>query len=236
MTTFEGTYDRALRRVFKILNPIKKTIMNTNCEVHLFINEHSIDLLHKYAYKDERAFFNFYIDDINDGAVWVDQDFNSSNHFYNPFKNRGLYGRRSAMDLALEYYDRALVFWADGNRHRSMFFFGAAIHIIQDVTIPQHASIRLLGDHKQYENYIKKTYNNVAVFKARKAPYILDSIKDYVRFNSRVALKVYRKFKDIKKDDERHYRIARCNISLSMRTSAGAMIMFYKDILDMKNQ
>lgn len=236
MATFERTYNRALRRVFKILNPIKKSIMNTKCEVHLFINEHSIDLLDKYAYEDEHAFFTSYLDDINEGAVWVDQDFNSSNHFYNPFKDRGLYGRRSAMDLALEYYDKALWFWENGNRSRSMFFFGAAIHIIQDVTIPQHANIRLLGDHKQYENYIKKTYNNVAVFKARKAPYLLDNIRDYVRFNSRLALKVYRKFRSIKKSDERHYRIARCNISLSMRTSAGAMIMFYKDISDMKIQ
>ena len=232
MDSFEATYNKALRRVFKILNPLKKTIMHTDCAVHLYLNDHAINLLRKYDYEEEYRFFSSYIDDISEGAVWVDQDFNSSNHFYSPLKKRGLYGRRSAMDLAIEYYDKATNFWNEGNHHRSMFFFGAAVHIIQDVTIPQHASIRLLGDHRQYETYIKKTYKNAPVFKARKAPYLLDNIRDYVRFNSRVALKVYRKFKDIEKDENRYYRIARCNISLSMRTSAGAMIMFYDDIFN----
>ncbi len=200
---FETSYNRALKRVFRILNPLKKTIISTQCEVHKYMNE---------------------------GTVWVDQDFNSSNHFYNPYKKRGLYGRQSAMDLALEYYENAIKLWELGDKNKSLFNFGAAIHIIQDVTIPKHANIRLLDDHRQYENYIKKTYEYKDTFKAKKEPYMLDSIEDYVRFNSRVAIKVYRKFKYIKDDENRYYRVARCTLPLSMRTSAGAMIMFYNDI------
>lgn len=232
MASFESGYNRALRRVFKILNPIKKTIIRTHCEVHKYINENSILLLDKYEYKDQYEFFSSFLHDMNLGTVWVDQDFNSSNHFYNPYKDRGLYGRRSAMDLASEYYSDAIKFWNEGEKNKSLFFFGAAIHIIQDVTIPQHANIRLLDDHRQYENYIKKTYENVGIFRAKKAPYVLNSIEDYVRFNSRVALKVYRRFKDIDKNKYRYYRIARCNVPLAMRTSAGAMMMFYNDIND----
>lgn len=232
MASFESGYNRALRRVFKILNPFKKSIMCTDCEVHLYINKHSINLLRSYNYDEEHDFFDSYIDDINEGAVWVDQDFNSSNHFYSPVKDRGLYGRRSAMDLAVEYYEKSLKLWDKGNIDMSMFYLGAAVHMIQDVTIPQHANIRLLGDHRKYENYIKRMYNKAPIFKAKKPPYLLDSMRDYVRFNSRVARRVYRKFRGIKKDENRFYRIARCNITLSMRTTAGAMVMFYREVFD----
>jgi phospholipase C len=228
---FESAYNRVLRRLFRILNPFKKTIIQTHCEVHKYINKHSISLLEKFDYKDEHEFFSFYLQDMNEGTVWVDQDFNSSNHFYNPYKDRGLYGRRSAMDLAIEYYDNALELWNKGDKNKSLFYFGAAIHIIQDLTIPQHSNIRLLDDHRQYENFIKKTYQYVSVFKAKNKPYMLDNIEDYVRFNSRVAIKIYKKFSNIKKDENRYYRVAKCTIPLSMRTSAGAMIMFYNEIL-----
>lgn len=99
------------------------------------------------------------------------------------------------------------------------------------MTIPQHANIRLLDDHRQYESFIKKTYNYLEILRAKKEPYMLDSIRDYVRFNSRIAIKVYRKFKYIKNDEKRYYRIARCTLPLSMRTSAGAMILFYNEII-----
>lgn len=228
---FELNYNRVLKRFFRILNPLKKTIIHTHCKVHKYINEHSISLLDKYNYRDEYNFFSSYLKDINEGTVWVDQDFNSSNHFYNPYKKRGLYGRRSALDLGLEYYENAKRLWNEGDKHKSLFYFGAAIHIIQDVTIPQHANIRLLDDHRQYENYIKRTYTYVGVFKAKKEPYMLDNIEDYVRFNSRIAIKVYRRFKNIKKDEHRYYKVARCTLPLAMRTSAGAMIMFYNQVI-----
>ncbi len=37
-----------------------------------------------------------YINDINAGVVWADQDLKSSNHFYNPYTNKGLYGNSNA--------------------------------------------------------------------------------------------------------------------------------------------
>lgn len=235
ITGFEVTYNKILKRFFRILNPLKKTIINTQCEVHKYINKHSIFLLNKYDYKDEYHFFYSYLSDMNSGTVWVDQDFNSSNHFYNPYKKRGLYGRKSALDLALEYYEDAVRLWREGNKNKSLFYFGASIHIIQDLTIPQHANIRLLDSHRQYENYIKRTYTYMGIFKAKQAPYILNSIEDYVNFNSKFAIKIYEQFKNIKNNENRYYKIAKSTIPISMRTSAGAMLMFYNQTILNKN-
>jgi phospholipase C len=178
----------------------------------------------------EYNFFNYYISDINKGAVWADQDFKSTNHFYNPYKKKGLYGRKNAMDLGVDYYLKAINLWEGSKFNKSMFYLGAALHITQDMTIPQHANIRLLDNHRQYENYVKYTFKKLDDFNVEKGAYLLDSIENYIKFNARVALKIYKKFKSIQNDEERFFRVTKCSLPLAKRTTAGAMIMFYKDI------
>lgn len=234
MDFWESTYDNLLNTVFSIINPIKKTIINTHCKVHIFINYKALNLLKNDRFLDEYNFFSSFIDIINEGAVWADQDFKSTNHFYNPYKKKGLYGRKSAMDLGIGYYSKAIQNWIRGEFDKSLFYLGAALHIIQDMTVPQHANIRLLDDHRQYEDFIKDTYKHIKEFDVKNGAYILNSIENYIRFNSRVALKIYKKHKEISDDKIRFFRIARCGVPLAIRTTAGALIMFYNMIFPCK--
>lgn len=227
---FETTYDYFLKTVFGIVNPVKKSIIKTQCNVHKFINIKALKILKNDNFMNEYNFFTSYIYYINEGAVWADQDFKSTNHFYNPYKKKGLYGRRSAMELGVDYYSKAIDLWAIGEFNKSLFYLGAALHIIQDMTIPQHANIRLLDSHKQYETFVKRTYRYVSEFQVNTGAYLLDSIENYIRFNARIALKTYKRFKHISEDEERYYRVARCGLPLSKRTTAGAMVMFYRDV------
>lgn len=230
MNKRESAYNFILRNTFRLINPIKKSIMTTQCEVHIFINNFALDILKNDNYKEQFKFFKSYIKDLNEGAVWADQDFKSSSHFYNPNKKRGLYGNSSAMDLAVDYYNLSLNLWKERKFNKSAFYLGAALHLIQDMTIPQHANIRLLDNHKQYETYIKRTYRYVEDFHVTSGVRLLKSIEDYIRFNTRVSIRIYRRFKSIRNDEERYYRISKCGLPLAMRTTAGAMVMFYNDI------
>ncbi len=227
----ETIYNHVLKIVFGIANPIKKSIIKTQCKVHKSINIDALKILRNDKYLAEYNFFSSYILDMNEGTVWADQDFKSSNHLYNPYKKRGLYGRKSAMDLAIEYYSKAINLWEKGQFNKSLFYLGAALHIIQDMTIPQHANIRLLDNHRQYESYIKRTYKYLNDFKIEKGAYLLSSIEDYIKFNTRVAIKIHNKFKVISDNENRYYRIAKCALPLAKMTTAGAMVMFYEDIL-----
>lgn len=232
MEQFEASYNKVLNTIFSITNPFKKLIIKTQCEVHKFINQQALLILKNDKYYREYEFFKKFIKDINEGAVWADQDYRSSNHFYNPFKKKGLYGRKDALELCLEYYEEALGYWKKEKVKKSMFYIGAALHLIQDMTVPQHANIRLLDNHRQYENYIKRTYDYMKEFKVDKGTYILDSMEDYIRFNARVAIRIYKHFKDIKDEEERFYRIARCGLPLAQRTTAGALTIIYKDLFN----
>ncbi len=226
----ELTYNYILKNTFRLINPVKKSIMKTKCEVHKFINISSIRVLEKDGYLNEHNFFKSYITDINNGVVWADQDFKSSSHFYNPSKKRGLYGSESAMDLAIDYYEKALGFWITNEINKSLFYLGATVHLIQDMTIPHHANIRLLDNHKQYESYIKKTYRNIEHFHIENGTRLFNSVEDYIRFNTRVSIRIYKKFSKIKNKELRHSEMSKCGLPLAIRTTAGAMVMFYNDI------
>jgi len=226
----ESTYGFLLTKILALINPVKKSIKKTECIVHVYLNNKALNILLNDGYMNECNLFKSYIEDLNKGVVWADQDFKSSNHFYNPIKRKGLFGRKNAMDLALNYHEKALKYWSMKKYNKAMFYFGATLHLIQDMTVPQHANIRLLDNHHQYEKFVSRAYQNVNEFKIESGAYLLDSVRDYIRFNSRVAIKIYNKFKNIKDDDTRLYRTTRCCLPLAIRTTAGAMVLFYREI------
>lgn len=234
MNLIESTYGKALRLSFAILNPFKKAVIRTQCKVHKFINIIALDILKNDHYLKEYDFYLHFIDPINEGAVWADQDFKSSGHMYNPYTKKGLYGRKNAMDYAKKYYKKATDLWNIGEEEKALFYFGAALHILQDMTIPQHANVRLLDSHRQYENFVKKTYRYIKEFKAGQGAYILDSIEEYIRFNARTAIKVYKKFKILEDDETRFYKVSSCILPLSQRTTAGCMVTFYNEVIKKK--
>lgn len=231
MSLFESAYGNFLRISFAMINPLKKSVIKTQCKVHKFINFTALNILKNDNFIKEYSLFDEYLDSINEGAVWADQDFKSTSHFYNPYTKKGLYGRRNALDLSFKYYNSAINLWRINEKDKAMFYLGAALHILQDMVIPQHANVRLLDNHKQYETFVKRTYKYVQEFKVESGAYILDSFEEYIRLNARTAIKLYKRFRIIDDDEQRFYRTTRCILPLAERTTAGCMITFYRKII-----
>lgn len=229
--TLENCYAAALSSTFKVVNPIKKTVIKTDCEVHLFIQENALEILYNEGFIKEYNLFKVYLPDINRGLVWADQDFKSYYHFYNPRQQRGKFGYDdNAMTMAKSYYNRALKYFAMKNYERSMFYFGAACHIIQDLTIPQHAKGKLLDNHRQFEVYVKSNYKRIQRFKASDKPVIFNSIEEYVNHNSISALNIDYMYSNVVDATTRFYLTSIKSITLAQRSSAGCMIMFCNDL------
>ena len=51
---------------------------------------HALTILKNDLFYDQYVFFRDHLSDLNRGTVWADQDFKSSNHFYNPYKKKRL--------------------------------------------------------------------------------------------------------------------------------------------------
>lgn len=227
----EKIYGKMFYYFLYSINPIKKQIIDTPCSIHKFINLQSLEIIKNDKYTDAFNFFSDNLISINEGVVWADQDFKSSGHFYNPYIERGLYGNRNALSLAREYYNNTLENWKNSSIQESMFYLGATVHIIQDMTIPQHANIRLLDNHRQYENFVRRNYNNYDDFLAKEGGYYLDDIDEFVIFNSRNAINIYNKLRDIKDENERFYKLTKYILPMAQRTSAGCLMRFYKDTM-----
>lgn len=225
----ERTYGRLFRYMLKAANPFKKALIHTQNVTHIYINRQALEILKNDRYTDACYFFGDHLKYLNDGTIWADADLKSTGHFYSPVRNRGMYGNRNALSLATEYYSKAREYWKKGDLEKSLFFLGAAIHLTQDMAVPQHANIRLLDDHKQYESFIRRTYLNTPIFAVDRGGYYLGSIEEAVKCNARNSLKIYSRFKHIRDDYRRFHAISRFTIPMAQRTTAGCLLMFYKD-------
>ncbi|MGB4439073.1 MAG: zinc dependent phospholipase C family protein [Sedimentibacter sp.] len=234
MSIVERSYSFIYRNITRSVNPLKKKIIKTECIVHKFINNQAIIILKNDGHTEVYNLMSNYIDDINEGAVWADQDFKSSSHFYNPKTKKGMYGSSNAKKECIAYYKRALNEYFKGDIKTAMFYLGAACHLIQDVTIPQHANVELLHNHRSYENWVIKMYNRYNNFKVNKSGIYLDLIVDYIDLNSRNALITYDMYSDIKNKNARFYKITSNVLTMAQKTTAGVMYNFFYHITKIK--
>lgn len=89
--TMESAYHSFLKTAFFLLNPMKKMIIKTECAIHIRINQQALTILKHDGYERAFHFYERSLEPINQGAVWADQDFKSSNHFYHPYKKKEVY-------------------------------------------------------------------------------------------------------------------------------------------------
>lgn len=232
----EYSYGKLLKYTMKAINPIKKAVMTTECFVHKAINTQALLILKNDDKILQYELFSNYIADLNLGVVWADQDFKSSGHFYNPFKDRGLYGNTNALTLAKNYYAFAISFWNSNEIKKAMFFLGAAAHLVQDMTVPQHANIKLLQEHHKFEKFVRDTFFETPDYLVEDKGCYLRSIEDFITHNSVCAIKVNKILSRIEDEEERFYALSKYTIPLAQRTTAGLFTMFYNDVQLNKNK
>lgn len=232
--TLERSYSYIFKGILRAANPIKKRIMKAECIVHKFINNQAVIVLKNDGHTEVYKFMNLYISNINAGVVWADQDLKSSSHFYNPHDDKGLYGNSNAKKECITYYTRALDEYAYNHIKNAMFYLGAACHLIQDLTVPQHANVRLLNEHKSYENWVIRTHTHYNEFKLEKGGIYFDSLEGYINFNSKEAINIYKKHSHVKNKHVRFKAITSMVLTMAQATTAGLMYKFYKDIQEVK--
>ncbi|KPU44213.1 phospholipase C precursor [Oxobacter pfennigii] len=226
----ERTYGRVFKSTLAAVNPVKKVVIKSECKVHKFINIQSLIILKNDGYKDAWLLFAKHIEELNSGVAWADQDLKSSNHFFNPLSQKGLYGSSNALKECIAYYEAAVVNWKKNDVRKSMFYLGAAAHLIQDLTVPQHVNIHLLKHHRKFENWIKRVYEQYDSFKCYDKGIYLDSLRDFVNENTLVAIDAHNRNKDIKNLEQRFFNITDIILCQAQRSTAGFLFMFYHHV------
>lgn len=226
----ENMNNSVLEKTLNIISPIKNKFSKPDCRVHIFIQENAMNSLWLNENYEVYEFFYRYTKTINEGIVWADQDLKCYCHFFNTFTNKGLPGvEDNALTLAQRYYDYAIDFFYENEIYQSMFYLGAACHLVQDTTVPQHATGDLLNNHMQFENYVKANYLKIKRFRTYSEPILFNSVEEYIRFNSYNAIKNQRMYSHVQNLRSRFYLIAEKALEFSQRTTAGILILYFKN-------
>lgn len=230
MNDLEKSYSYVFKGMLRAVNPIKKRIMKTECKVHKFINTQAVIILKNDGHIEAYELMDSYINEINNGVVWADQDLKSSNHFYNPYTEKGLYGNSNTKKECLSYYTKALEGYFHGDIKNAMFYLGAACHLIQDLMVPQHANVNLLKNHRSYEKWVIRMHVYHGEFKIEEGGIYLNSLKQYIDINSKIAIDTYKKNLHEKNRHVRFVKITSRVLTMAQATTAGVMLKFYKDL------
>ncbi|WP_010239226.1 zinc dependent phospholipase C family protein [Clostridium arbusti] len=226
----EKNYGKALRGVMATVNPIKKLLIKTYCTVHKYINIKAIEIIKHEGNEEIYGFFFKYIKELNDGAMWADQDFKSTNHFYHFSEGKGLYGFSNALTECKKYYKMAVNYSKAGDRSKAMFYFGAACHLVQDTTVPQHVNNNLLKNHRSFEMWILKKVVSGYNFEVGTESKRYESIDKYIKANAVMSNNTYMKFQGVIDVEKRYRSITNVIIVKAEETTAGFMIDFYKEL------
>lgn len=232
MSKFEDTYGKIVKSALWLVLPVKNIFIETSCEVHVFINNRAVQILRNDGYLEAFDFYSKNIECINKGAVWADQDFKSRDHFYNPYSKKGLYGCKTSKYWFENWYRYALIHWESGAIDTSMFYLGAALHLIQDSTIPQHGNINLMKNHRSYEQWIIKIHENISHYSVNDKGIYYDSPYNYINMNSKCAIEIYKRYSLIKNLKDKYYKITNVMLPLAQRTTAGCLLNFYNSVSD----
>lgn len=218
---------------FSYIKYLKNTLDKENkiddCVVHKAINCQAMNILINDKYIECYCYLVPFLKHLNMGVAWADTKFRSLSHFYNPNINRGLPFLKNALTLAKNYYSLAQNNIRI-NIDKALFFLGAAAHLIQDMTVPQHASRNLFGNHYQFEKYIQDTYFLKDFSVHNNGQYNL-SVEQYLKSNAEFALSVMVECKQIENHFTRYFEISKRIIPLAQRTTAGLFYEFYKEII-----
>lgn len=224
----EKTYGKTLRGIFFAVNPLKKLLLKTNCTVHKFINVQAIRIIEKNGYKEINNFYRDNIDCLNKGVTWADSDFKSSNHFYHYKEGKGLFGFSNALIEGNKYYNKAEYCCKNDNLKEAMFYLGAAAHLIQDATVPQHVNNKLLNRHRGFELWIiSKLLSNYEFYEENKITRY-KNINEYIKNNAVYANMTYEKYEKLEDREEMYSKIAPLIIKEAQSTTAGLLIEFYE--------
>lgn len=134
------------------------------CFTHKFCNMQTVALLQQFSDKRTAAMVQKNMEYIQNGVVWADLNFKNIMHFYDPFKNKGLWKFSPAV-VSFEFYlDKAERFLKKRNMDKSFFYLGAAIHLLQDMSVPHHVSGDLFNGHKKFEEWVQLNLHQFVFF------------------------------------------------------------------------
>lgn len=183
--------------------------------------------MHNDGHRQAAQFFELFSEQLDRGVVWVDNGFRSTCHLYDPDTRSGMWRWPSAAEKCSEFHNKALDLWQKKKHFRAMFYLGAALHLIQDVCVPHHASCKLFSGHAEFEEWAGNRKENYCV--ERHGIYeVSETPEQWIIENARLAKNHYQLVNQGLCAD--YHKATRILLPRAQQTTAGFLLNFYKQI------
>lgn len=153
----------AVKLVLAAGTPIQRLVSGKG-ETHLFCNRQAIQILKRDGKSDYARLLNNYLEVINRGVLWADRGWKNFAHYLDPVASMGLGPWPDARLECKSFFEKALLYWRQGNKKKSFFLLGAAVHLVQDLCVPHHARGIAFCGHKEYEKWAQENCIEYGVF------------------------------------------------------------------------
>lgn len=171
--------------------------------------------------KDEvRTFFQPYHPWIRKGLFWADRGWKNVCHFYaNPDKAGSTHWPGATAE-AQYYFNHAMTYFPK-DVIKGMFYFGASLHIIQDMTEPHHSIGSVFDGHQEFEKWVTRHWEEYAINQGGLYPNFTHP-GQWVEFNATRSASYYPLVSSHSSCNEQTYsKAAQDIIPLTIQTTAG---------------
>ncbi|WP_196594077.1 zinc dependent phospholipase C family protein [Pectinatus sottacetonis] len=125
------------------------------CLTHKFCNLQTLAIIKQHGDKRIIDILVQNFSNLQSGVVWADLNFKNINHFFNPYTKKGLWKFPSAAYFFIIYLTKAEQLIKQRNQQESFFYLGAALHLLQDMSVPHHVCGYLFNGHKNFEKWVQ---------------------------------------------------------------------------------
>jgi len=120
---------------------------------HEFCNRQALAILRNDGLEKYSDILASFEEELNLGVYWADKDWKNVNHYFEPHTRKGLWNFNNAIDTFEMHYQYSMQYLRQHDVKKSIFYLGAAAHLLQDLCVPHHARAKLLYGHKAYEQW-----------------------------------------------------------------------------------
>lgn len=196
-------------------------------ETHMFCNKQAVIILKNDGKLQQSIFFEKYINELNRGVIWADKGWKYFSHYLDPQANNG-YGPYPNAKMECNYfYDKARYFWYHNKKKKSMFFLGAAAHLVQDLCVPHHSVGAAFCGHTEYEKWVQDNCVSYAVSSGGIYENH-DNSGDWVEQNANIS-RAYYPYVSIIRTRRSYDMATKVLLPLAQRSTAGFLSYFLKN-------
>lgn len=154
----------AVKMILAAATPIQKLVDRSRAATHVFCNEQAVKILDNDGNTKYAALLKSSLEILNRGTCWADKGWKCFAHYLDPVYCNGFGPWPHAAVECQMYFDGALDNWKKGNKKKSFFLLGAAVHLVQDLCVPHHARGVAFNGHQEYEKWVEEKRLNYAVY------------------------------------------------------------------------